>query len=100
MSRLPEGHRGLLQGYVWMLDVPGRQKLRARGRRKRLLAESAASTMAQKPTPPLKILARLVVARCTKKPWIVTAQVWPQENYYARSLEFPVTPILQGGLEV
>lgn len=96
---LPEGHRGLLQGYVWMLDVPGRRKLRARGRRKRLLAESAASTMARKPTPPLKILARLVVARCTKKSWIISAQVWLQENSYARRLEFPVTPILQGGLD-
>lgn len=101
MSRLPEGHRGLVQGYVWILDVPGRWELRARGRRKRLLEEeSAPSTMARKPTPPLKILARWVVARCTKKPWIVEAQVWPQENYYDRSLEFPVTPILQGGLEV
>lgn len=88
MSRLPEGRRGLLQACIWKLDIPGRWERRARGKRKRPLAESAASTVA----PPLKLLASIAVARCTRKPWIASAQVWPQKNLDTRSLEFPGAP--------
>lgn len=36
--------------------------------------------------------ARLLVARCIKKPWIVVAQVWPQENYGAGAWNFQSHP--------